>query len=162
MRGSGYDGTLNGSSGQIYLRDVTKPIVTGGWIYGGMGRGVLVTHCTAPEISELVVEKNQYEGITVDQSDGASLRGNHFVDNVRAENSSIDHVLVQASSGTITQNNVFDGDSGRSWLRIKGPGTDNLVARNSGVGDPPPNVMLADIDSTTATTDGITLIPRTS
>ena len=71
IRRSGYDGNPNGTSAQIYLRSVDRPVLKGGNIFGGMGRrGILTTHCTAPEISDVMLEKNAYQGIAVHESDG--------------------------------------------------------------------------------------------
>ena len=153
VRGSGYDGNPNGTSGQIYLRSVTRPVVKGGYIYGGAGRGIYATQSTQPDISGVTVQNNQYHGILTYQCDDARIHGNSLIDNVDVASGSVEHVSVQQCNNAVVKGNIFHGSKGHSWVRIETSGNDNTVCDNIGTGAAPASGMLVDEGTRTKTSN---------
>ncbi|MCV7047100.1 right-handed parallel beta-helix repeat-containing protein [Mycobacterium frederiksbergense] len=157
VRGSGYDGDPHGTSGQIYLRGANRPVVKGGKILGGRGRGIFVADCDAAELSGIALESNTFHGIVVYRSDRTIVRDNRLLDNVQGSSEAIDHLLVDACNDTVTLRNAFRGDRGYSWLAIKGAGINNVIADNKGSGAPPMNVVVDEGVRTVTAKGGVAL-----
>ncbi|WP_162253244.1 right-handed parallel beta-helix repeat-containing protein [Mycobacterium sp. Root135] len=157
VRGSGFDDDPNGKSGQIFLRSVERPVVTGGLVELGKGRGIFLTNCTAPEVNDVTVQMNEYQGILIYKSEAAVVHSNRLLNNALTPSDAVEHLLVQSSDKTIIRDNTFRGDRGSSWIRIEPPSDDSVVAANIGSGPRPADVFLDHGDRTSISDGGLTV-----
>lgn len=141
---SGYDGDPSGVHGQIYLRDCINPVLAGGSVRSGRGRGIFVTHCRAPEVRDVSIQDNDFEGIVVFKSDGAQIHNNDLLDNAQSSSSIIDHLSIKATGDARVDTNRFQGSQGGSWIRIGSGSSDVSIMKNEGLGTPPHRVVIDD------------------
>ena len=129
------------SSGQILLRACVRPVLEGGQINRGRGRGVFLWACESPVISGVAVEKNEGAGICTYKSNGAVIIGNKLLDNAFSSSYTGDHVEINHSSNCVVDGNSFRGDGGRSWIGITSTSRSTLLAGNKGSGVAPPSAL---------------------
>ncbi len=156
VRGSGYDGVVNGTSGNIYIRSCDYATIKGGELSEGLGPGLLITASTNPEVSNVTIRDNQYHGAYLWNTSGAVLRGNHFIDNVQNADATVEHLIIH-TSGTGDNNavlgNVFRGSNGHSWVRPRAAAVDDtIIAGNIGIGTAPANGAVSDSGTNTVVT----------
>jgi hypothetical protein len=153
VSGSGYDDKPSSTSGQIYLRSVNRPVVQGGQILDGLGRGIFVTRCDSPEIVDVMIQNNRYHAISVFESDHTVVHGIQMLDNVKINSSSIDHLSLQACNRNRVTGNVFRGNRGRSWVSIGNSCKDTLIKDNKGI-EPAPREEILDAGTGTVAVAG--------
>lgn len=142
VSGSGYDGKPNGTSGQIFLRQVDRARIEGGQLSSGLGRGLFLADCNDISITGVEIDRNMYHAVVAYRSDRTTLRENLLIDNVAGNSDEIPHILVQSSSETVTARNVVRGHTGSSWMTIRGPADSNVVKQNVGIGAAPKDVLV--------------------
>ncbi len=136
--GAGYDGSLNGDHGGIYIRSASRPVIKGGFLRSNRSRGLYLTNTTFADIQNVTIQDNDYQGAVLYQCDDATIRGCNFFDHVSTAATTPHLMLQQSNRGDLLHNKFRSASSkGNYWVDVRDSGADNAVENNRSRGAAP-------------------------